>query len=68
MKRILTLALAACLCAAGLLAQQPNFKSQEEVDAFIAVQSAASVPERAAAGRRFCRPTRKAKRPAWQRT
>jgi len=53
MKRILTLALAACLCAAGLLAQQPNFKSQEEVDAFIAVQGAATVQERATAGEAF---------------
>ena len=53
MQRFLTLALAACLCAAGLLAQQPNFKSQEEIDAFIAIQSAATVQERATAGATF---------------
>ncbi len=53
MQRFLTLALAACLCAAGLLAQQPNFKSQEEIDAFIAVQNAATVQERASAGATF---------------
>lgn len=53
MKRILTLALAACLCVAGLLAQQPNFKSQEEIDAFIAVQNATTVQERASAGETF---------------
>ena len=53
MKRFLTLALVACLCATGLLAQQPNFKSQEEFDAFVAVQNAASVPERATAGVAF---------------
>ena len=53
MNRMLKLALAASLCAAGLLAQQPNFKSQEEVDAFIAVQSAASVQDRANAGVAF---------------
>ena len=52
MKRFLTLALAACLCAAGLVAQ-PNFKSQEEIDAFIAVQNAASPQERATAGEAF---------------
>ena len=53
MKRFLTLALAACLCVAGLLAQQPNFKSQEEIDAFIAVQGAPSAQERANAGVAF---------------
>ena len=53
MRRFLTLALAACLCAAGLLAQQPNFKSQEEIEAFIAVQNAATVQERASAGAAF---------------
>ena len=69
MKRFLTLALAACLCAAGLLAQQPNFKSQEEFDAFVAVQNAASLcqSERLPVSR-FWRPTRRAKPPAWQRT
>ncbi len=53
MQRFMTLALAACLCAAGLLAQQPNFKSQEEIDAFIAVQNAATVQDRASAGAAF---------------
>ena len=53
MKRFLTMALAACLCAAGLLAQQLNWKSQEEIDAFIAVQGAATVQERATAGETF---------------
>ena len=53
MKRFLTLALAAFVCVAGLLAQQPNFKSQEEINAFIAVQNAASVQDRAAAGAAF---------------
>lgn len=53
MKRFLTLALVACLCAAGLMAQQPNFKSQEEFDAFVAVQNAATVPDRATAGVAF---------------
>ena len=53
MRRFLTLALAACLCAAGLLAQQPNFKSQEEIEAFIAVQNAATVQERASAAAAF---------------
>ncbi|MDE0108718.1 MAG: hypothetical protein OXJ37_10600 [Bryobacterales bacterium] len=53
MKRFLTLALAACLCAAGLLAQQPQFKSQEEFDAFVAVQNATTVQDRATAGVAF---------------
>ncbi len=53
MKRFLALALAASLCAAGLLAQQPNFKSQEEIDAFMAVQSGASPQDRASAGAAF---------------
>ena len=53
MRRFLTLALAACLCAAGLLAQQPNFKSQEEIEAFIAVQNAATVQDRASAAAAF---------------
>ena len=53
MKRCLTLALAAFVCVASLLAQQPNFKSQEEINAFVAIQSAASVQDRATAGVAF---------------
>ncbi len=54
MRRAVTLALTACLCLAGLFAQgPPNFKSQEEVDAFMAIQNAAGVQERADAAREF---------------
>ncbi len=53
MKQVLTSILAALVCAAGLLAQMPQFKSQEEVDAFMAVQNATTVQERASAGADF---------------
>ncbi len=53
MKQILTLILAAFVCVASVVAQMPQFKSQEEVDAFMKVQSAATVQERAAAGADF---------------
>ena len=55
MKQFLTLALAACVWAACLLAQgqPPNFKSQEEIDAFVKVQNAPSAQDRAAAGAEF---------------
>ncbi len=52
MRRMLTLALAASLCAAGLCAQV-QFKSQEEATAFTAIQNAASAQARAAAGKAF---------------
>lgn len=50
MKRIATLVLAA---ATALTAQMPQFKSQEEVDAFMALQSAATADARAEAGSSF---------------
>lgn len=53
MQRIATLALAGILCAGGLLGQAPEFKSQEEFDAFMAVQQAPSVADRVAAGEQF---------------
>ena len=53
MRQILTLILASMVCAAGLFAQMPQFKSQEEVDAFMKVQSAMTAQERAAAGADF---------------
>ena len=53
MQRSLTLALAACLLAAGLCAQGPQFKSQKEMDAFMAIQSAPSPAEKVAAGTTF---------------
>ncbi len=40
MQRMLTLVLAVAVCVAGLLAQGPQFKSQEEVDAFMLLQQA----------------------------
>ena len=52
MKRFLALALASSLCAAGLLAQ-PAFKTEEEYNAFAAIQTAATAQERANAGGAF---------------
>ena len=48
MRRLM--ALATLVCVAGLYAQMPQFKSQEEIDAFILVQSAATEDQRASAG------------------
>lgn len=53
MRRFIALALAALACVAGLYAQMPQFKSQEEVDAFMLVQGAATAQERASAGADF---------------
>ena len=53
MRQILTLILAGLFGVAGLVAQMPQFKSQEEIDAFMLVQSAATVQERASAGADF---------------
>ncbi len=53
MKRILMLTVASLVCTAGLSAQMPQFKSQEEQDAFMKVQGAATVQERASAGAEF---------------
>ena len=53
MKQILTLILAGFVCVGSLVAQMPQFKSQEEVDAFIKVQSAMTAQERATAGADF---------------
>ena len=54
MRRCVTLALAACLGVGWLFAQgPPNFKSQEEVDAFMKVQAAPGLQERADAAREF---------------
>ncbi len=50
MRRLITLAVAILVCVAGLYAQAPQFKSQEEVDAFMLVQGAATVEQRASAG------------------
>ena len=50
MKQLLTFVLA---CGAVLHAQQPQFKSQEELDSFMKVQTAATVPDRASAGAAF---------------
>ena len=50
MRRLVTLALAV---AAALAAQAPQFKSQEEVNAFMAVQGGATADERIAAGSDF---------------
>ena len=52
-KRILSLAVAAIVSAAFVLAQMPQFKSQEEIEAFMQVQSAATPEARAAAGAAF---------------
>ncbi len=49
-KRILILALA---CAGTLLAQAPQFQSQEEMDAFMAIQNAATADVRASASSDF---------------
>lgn len=53
MKKVLILFLASLVCAAGLLAQAPQFKSQEEFDAFMAVQNATTVDGRASAAADF---------------
>lgn len=54
MRRIALLVLVACLCAGGLLAQgPPNFKSQEEMDAFMKVQQAVDAQQRADLARAF---------------
>ena len=53
MKRCVTLALAACLGLGGLLGQGPQWKSQEEIDAFMKVQGATGLQERADAAREF---------------
>ena len=51
MRRLM--AFATLVCVAGLYAQMPQFKSQEEIDAFILVQSAPSEDQRASAGADF---------------
>lgn len=53
MKQILSLILAGLVCTAGLFGQMPEFKSQEEIDAFMKIQSGASVEEGASAGADF---------------
>ena len=53
MRRIMALALATVVCVACLYAQAPQFKSQEEVDAFMLIQGAATAQERASAGAGF---------------
>ena len=53
MKRFLSLAVAAIVCVAVAMAQAPQFKSQEELDAFMQVQSAVTPDARAAAGTAF---------------
>lgn len=53
MKQVLTLVLAGFVCVMSVVAQMPQFKSQEEIDAFMKVQNAATVQERAAAGGEF---------------
>ncbi len=53
MRQILTLVLAVLVATVGLLAQAPQFKSQEEVDAFMAIQNATTNEERASAGADF---------------
>lgn len=52
-RRILTLILVGTVWAVGLLAQMPQFKSQEEIDAFMKVQAAPTAAERATAGADF---------------
>ena len=52
-RRILTLILVGAVWAVGLLAQMPQFKSQEEIDAFMKVQTAPTAAERATAGADF---------------
>ena len=52
-RKILTLILVGTVWAVGLLAQMPQFKSQEEVEAFMKVQGAATATERATAGADF---------------
>ncbi len=53
MKRILTLVLAGLACTVGLWSQGPQFKSQEEQDAFMRLQTATTAQERASAGADF---------------
>lgn len=53
MKQILSIIVAGLVCVAALLAQMPQFKSQEEVDAFMKVQGALTAQERASAGAEF---------------
>ncbi len=53
MKRLSTLACALLFLTSVLFAQAPNFKSQEELDAFLMIQQAADVPSQAAAGQAF---------------
>ena len=55
MQRFMTLALAAVVCVASAAAQAPQWKSQEEVEEFMKIQNAATVPERASAGEEFLR-------------
>ena len=52
MKQILMVLLAAAVCTAGLFAQ-PQMKTEEEYNAYLAVQQAATVEERTAAGADF---------------
>ena len=47
MRRFSMLVLAVLVCASALLAQAPNFKSQEELDAFLAIQNAMTAQEKA---------------------
>lgn len=53
MKQILSVIVAGLVCVAALLAQMPQFKSQEEIDAFMKVQGALTAEERASAGADF---------------
>jgi hypothetical protein len=50
MRRFMTVALATLVCVTGLYAQMPQFKSQEEIDAFMLVQGAVTPEQRAGAG------------------
>ena len=53
MHRLTTVALAIAVSTASLVAQAPQWKSQEEVNEFMTIQNATSVEERAAAGEQF---------------
>lgn len=52
MKRFSVLMAAIAICALSLAAQ-PNFKTNEEYDGFIAIQAAATIPDRIEAGTAF---------------
>ena len=71
MRQILTLVLAVLVATVGLLAQAPQFKSQEEVDAFMAIQNATTNEERARvraliSSRSIRRAMRSRWRPTWR--